>query len=108
MSTKHEPKLDMDSKPRKIKFKEASIVAAKKTKELPKLTWSKFDGKKFFGGLGILGAGVALEMFAPWSHAVSGYIIDTGLGVTLIGAGHKMIKNKKTVKTLLRKLIKKK
>ena len=92
--------------PRLKKAKEATMVGVYKTMELPTFVWDKFNYKKTITGAAILSAGVLLEIYAPWAHFISGYIVDAGLGMTLLGISHKAIKNKETIKLIVSKIIK--
>ncbi len=90
------------------KVKAASDLTIKKAKALPMGTWNKFDGKKFVTGVILTAAAVTIDLYVPVAKPVSGYLMSTGIGMGLVGLGHKAIKHKAWIKALINKVTKKK
>lgn len=90
------------------KVKTVTDLTIRKTKALPKFTWEKFNGKKFITGVGLTGAAILIELYVPFAEPISGYLLNTGLSMSLLGLSHKLIKNKAWIKALINKVVKKK
>lgn len=91
----------------KAKIRVSADLTLEKTKALPKLTWEKFNGKKFVTGVILTAAAVAIDLYIPMAKPISGYLMNVGVGIGLTGLGHKLIKNKAWIKALITKAIRK-
>jgi len=86
------------------KTKAVADLTITKARALPEQAWNKFNGKKFITGTILAASAVIIDLYVPFAKPVSGYLLNAGVGMGLVGLGHKAVKHKAIVLKIVQKL----